>query len=107
MHDRSDDDALIILVIEHDVRLKSKPPVPGLEAVSALPDPWKVGEQSKGPLKPGQVGVGLISAELGFAVVVDCYELRSGPLGKTEASHRDATRPAPEPQPERRSWLRS
>lgn len=81
MHDRTDQNAVAILGVEHDVRLKPKAPESGLEEVGGLSDAGKVREQTEGAFQPGKVGVGLIAAETRFAIVVDCDKLGPGAVG--------------------------
>ena len=78
MDNRADDNAVVVLVVEHDMRLKPEAPVSGFQVVGGLADAGEVREQAEGAPKPGKVGIGLVATETRFAVIIDLDKLGSG-----------------------------
>jgi hypothetical protein len=80
----ANDDPFAVLTVINIMRLKPEPAKARSEFFRHLADARKIGEQAKGALQPGKVGVRLIAAEGRGTVVVDfmnlCASTRRKPM---------------------------
>ncbi len=100
MNDRTDFNVISLHSVEDQMRLKPKAPVARRQVVNRLTYEWKIGKQPERSDQASVVGIGLITAELGFREVVDTDEIGAGALSNPVFSHGDAQRPVVGPQQE-------